>query len=247
MSMSSSLLRRPADSAKPVPGKTFTKGRSVWDEWIGAAGRREKVAYGVAFAALAVAGLAVWDAREQHQKGSYIPYVVERDTAGHRLSGGVLDGPRTLTDAQIGKRLLTWLRDTRMIVADYAGLRVLVSDAYDMTAPGSIAQQKLIAYHQADPPDVRAGHYTVHLSGETALRVANRTWQVEWCEHSIARDGTPLSDDLWRMTATYEIDTPSTPPEIDRNPEGWFVIDFDWRKPPEQGNACRTNSAGLQP
>lgn len=245
--MSSSLLRRPADSAKPVPGKTFTKGRGVWDEWIGAARRREKVAYGIAFAALAVAGIAVWDAREQHRKGIYLPYIVERDTAGHRISSGVLDGPRTLTDAQIRKRLLVWLRDTRMIVADYAGLRVLVSDAYDMTAPGSIAQQKLIAYHQADPPEVRAARYTAHLSSETALRVANRTWQLEWCEHSVARDGSPLSDDLWRMTATYEISTPGTPDEIDRNPEGLNIIDFDWRKPPGQGSACHTNSAAAQP
>jgi len=244
--MSSSLLRRPEESAKPVPGKAFTKGRRTWDEWIGAASRRERIAYGMAFAALGVAGLAVWDAREEHRKGSYVPYVVERDGTGRRTGSGVLDGPRTLTDAQISKRLLTWLRDTRMIVADYAGLRVLVSDAYDMTAPGSIAQQKLIAYHQADPPEGRAARYTVHLSGETALRVANRTWQLEWCEHGVGRDGSMIGDELWRMTATYEIDTPSTPADIDRNPEGFFVIDFDWRKPPQAG-ACRSSPTGAQP
>lgn len=244
--MSTSLLRRPEESAKPVPGKAFTKGRRAWDEWIGAASRRERIAYGIAFAALGVAGLATWDAREQHRKGSYIPYVVERDATGRRTASGVLDGPRTLTDAQIGKRLLTWLRDTRMVVADYAGLRILVSDAYDMTAPGSIAQQKLIAYHQADPPETRAARTTVHLSGETALRVANRTWQLEWCEHSVARDGSAIGDELWRMTATYEIDAPSTPADIDRNPEGFFVIDFDWRKP-QQAGACRSSPAGAQP
>ena len=87
-----------------------------------------------------VAGLAVWDAREQHKKGAYIPYVVERDAAGRKVGSGVLDGPRTLTDAQISKRLLAWLRGSRMVVADYAGLRELVSEAYDMTATGSIAR-----------------------------------------------------------------------------------------------------------
>lgn len=241
--MFTSLLRKPEDSAKPVPGVAFVKKRRVWDEWIGAASRREKIAYAFAFGALGVAGLAVRDAREQHKKGAYIPYVVERDATGRRVASGVLDGPRTLTDEQIRKRLLVWLRDTRMIVADYAGLRELVSDAYDMTAPGSIARQKLIAHHQADPPEARAARYTVHLSDQSALRVANRTWQLEWREHTVGRDGMAQGNDLWRMTITYEITAPSDPAEIERNPEGFFVIDFDWRKP-QQSIAGAVSPAG---
>ena len=244
--MSASFLRKPDENARPVSGKAFTKGRRAWDEWTGAAARREKLAYAVAFGALAVAGVAVWDAHQQHEKGQYIPYVVERDAAGNRVVVGVLDGPRTLTDAQIGKRLLTWLRDTRMIVADYAGLRTLVRDAYDMTLPGSVAQQKLIGYHQSDPPEDRAGRYTVYISRETALRVTNNTWQVEWCEHRVGRDGSPQGDDLWRMTATYEVDPPSDPATIERNPEGWFVIDFDWRRPQQEAGTCPSGPAGDQ-
>ena len=244
--MSTSLLRKPEDTAKPVPGVAFTKKRRVWDEWIGAASRRERVAYAFAFGALGVAALAVWDAREQHKKGAYIPYVVERDATGRKVGSGVLDGPRTLTDAQISKRLLAWLRGSRMIVADYAGLRELVSEAYDMTAPGSIARGKLIAHHQADPPEARAARHTVHLSDQTALRVANRTWQLEWREHTTGRDGTALGNDLWRMTVTYEIATPGDPVEIERNPEGFFVIDFDWRKP-QQAIAGAVSPAGARP
>ena len=225
-----SPLRRP-DGTKPAPARAFTKQRRAWDEWIGAASRRERIAYAFAFGALGVAGIATWDAREQHQKGAYVPYVVERDTVGRTVAAGVLDGPRTLTDAQISKRLLAWLRDTLMIVADYAGLRALVLDAYDMTAPASQAQVKLVQFHQADPPETRAARYTVHLSDQTALRVANRTWQLEWREHVTGRDGMSLGEEVWRATVTYEIRTPATPAEIEKNPEGFFVIDFDWRRP----------------
>ena len=47
---SSSIFRRPAEGAKPVPAsaKAFTKSRRAWDEWIGGAARRERFAWLVA-------------------------------------------------------------------------------------------------------------------------------------------------------------------------------------------------------
>ena len=96
------------------------------------------------------------------------------------------------------------------------------------------------------PPEARAARHTVHLSDQTALRVANRTWQLEWRELTTGRDGTALGNHLWRMTVTYEIATPGDPAEIERNPEGFFVIDFDWRKP-QQAIAGAASPAGARP
>ena len=39
---------------------------------------------------------------------------------------------------------------------------------------------------------------------------------------------------------------PGEPVEIERNPEGFFVIDFDWRKP-QQAIAGAASPAGARP
>lgn len=243
----SSTLRRPEEGARPAPARAFTKGRRAWDEWIGGAMRREKFAWLIAAGCVGLAFYAERDAREQHDKGQYVPYVVERDAAGNRTIVGPLDGPRPLTEEQIRKRFLAWLRDARMIVADYAGIRQYVTDLYDMTLPGSLAQQKLIAYHQAEHPEDKAARFTTYLSKATALLAANRTWQMEWCEHTTSRDGANMNNDLWRMTATYEIDPPTTADAIEKNPEGWFVIDFDWRIVQKNAPYCASAPAGDNP
>lgn len=222
-------MRRTPD-ATPVQrgGKAFRKQRRVWDEWIGDAQRRERTAYGIAFGCIVLAGFALWDARTEHAKGQFVPYVVRQDALGHVLDARRVDPSRPLSDADVRKILTTWVLDVRSVYVDYAAIRRAMRSAYAHTEAGSQAENALKAFHQADPPEDQAQRWSTFVYQQTAFPRGGDTWQVDWRERRTGRDNTLISDKAYRAVITFRAVPPSTPEAFAENPEGVFVNQFSW-------------------
>lgn len=228
--MSLFSMRKTPD-ATPVQrgsGKPFRKQRRVWDEWIGDAQRRERTAYGIAFGSLVLAGFALWDARTEHAKGQFVPYVVRQDALGHVLDARRVDPKRTPTEADLRKIVTTWVLDVRSVYVDYAAIQRAMRSAYAHTEGGSQAENGIRAFHQADPPEEQATRWSTFVYQQTAFPRGGDTWQVDWRERRTSRDNSLISDKAYRAVLTVRVVTPSTPEVFAENPEGVFVTQSSW-------------------
>lgn len=222
-------MHKPPGPSREVSAERFAKGRRLWNEYVGDALLQRNIAYGIAAGALCLAGYGMWQAREQHMRGQYIPIVVERDGMGRTASAHELAsaGTGAMTDAAVRQRLLVWIRDCRTVYSDAAALRTAVRNCYALTKRGSAAWTRLLKFHNDDPPHERATRYTQTVQRDTALRDAGQAWRAEWTESRIGRDGQAGGAITYRMSASYVVEPPRTPEEIKENPEGWKVVDFD--------------------
>lgn len=222
-------MRRSPD-AQPVPrgGQPFRKQRRVWDEWIGDAVRRERIAYCFAAGCLGLAGIALWDAKTEHAKGQFVPYVVRQDALGHVLDAQRVDPKRPLSEAEIRKLLTTWVLDVRSVYADYSAIARAMQSAYSRVDAGSQALAALKGFHQADRPEDQAQRSTTLVYSQTAFPRGGDTWQVDWRERRTGRDNSTLSDKAYRAVITFRLRPPATPADFGENPEGLFITQYSW-------------------
>ena len=219
--------RRASDRTK---GTTFAAQRRKWNTFVGASMDRERRNHIITLAAMALTAYAILDNRMEREHRQFRVLAVERDANGNLLNAGEAAEVRPLTQAQVAQRLRTWVYDTRSVMVDATAVRRNVVNAYAMTLGSSAASRKLVEFHATNEPNTLARTMTRYLYREVVLRQGDRSAQVDWCERTSSRSGQPLSIEAWRMTATYSIEPPKTEQEARDNPDGWFVVDFDWHR-----------------
>lgn len=236
-------MQPPPDAVAIPPGKPFRKRIATWNEWIGGAVSARNRAYLVALAAVGVAGLAVWDARVQRERRQFQVLIVERDGLGNVQRAADAREPRELGRYDLAKRYESWVHNARSVFVDANALRYALTNAYASTKAGSEAYRRLQAHHRENDPMERAGRASTYVYRQTALPLSNNTWQVEWCERTVSREGIALSVEAYRMTATHAIDKPRDAPSAKANPDGWYVVAFDWHRVEDGRETVRSAAA----
>ena len=130
----------------------------------------------------------------------------------------------------------SFISNARLVTPDQDLQRKAIFSVFGMLKTKNPATLKMNEYMNGTPetsPFFRASRMTVNTEVSTVLPVTERTWSVDWTETTRDRDGGMLGKPVM-MRATLEIylDPPSSEArqaEIQRNPLGIYVRDFNWQ------------------
>jgi type IV secretion system protein VirB5 len=62
------------------------------------------------------------------------------------------------------------------------------------------------------------------------LKLAGKSWQVEWEEHSFSLLGEPMGIEKWKATLQYDLLPSGEEENIRKNPIGFVVPELNWMK-----------------
>src|SRR6266436_431855 len=133
----------------------------------------------------------------------FVPYVIEVDKLGEVVA--------------VGPAQLAAPADPRVVRASLASF---------------IAAARLVTPETS--PFTRSAKVTVNTDISTVLPITENTWEVDWQETTRDRDGSLVGQPIiMRATLEIYIVAPSTDArqtEIQRNPLGIYVRDFNWQQ-----------------
>jgi type IV secretion system protein TrbF len=135
----------------------------------------------------------------------FVPYVIEVDKLGEAVA--------------VGPAQLAAPADPRVVRASLASFIA----AARLVTPDIDLQRK-----------ARSAKVTVNTDISTVLPITENTWEVDWQETTRDRDGSLVGQPII-MRATLEIyivppSTDARQTEIQRNPLGIYVRDFNWQQ-----------------
>jgi type IV secretion system protein VirB5 len=80
------------------------------------------------------------------------------------------------------------------------------------------------------PPNEVGATKSVQIKVKTALKMAGKSWQIDWEEHSFNLLGDPIGVELWRATLQYALAPSGEEALIRVNPIGFVVSEISWQK-----------------
>jgi type IV secretion system protein TrbF len=169
----------------------------------------------------------------------FVPYVIEVDKLGEAVAVGPaqLAGP---ADARVVRAsLASFISSARLVTPDLEVQRKAIFCVYGMLKTKDPATAKMNEFLNGTPetsPFVRAAKITVNTDIGSVLPISATSWQVDWQETTRDRDGG-LAGKPAHMRAvleTYILPPNANAREIDiqRNPLGIFVHDYNWQEVP---------------
>ena len=182
------------------------------------------------FFCLGVAAIAVCGNVYIGAQSKYIPYVVEVDKLGQTVAVKALSGEDATMDPRkmVYREMFDLMENLRTVTTD----RLANDDRIEKglsRLDGAAATYVRTELRKAKPNDVGATK-SVQVKVKTALKLAGRSWQVEWEEHSFNLNGDAIGVETWRATVQYEL-IPSTDVAIfQKNPMGFTVNELSWQK-----------------
>jgi type IV secretion system protein VirB5 len=100
--------------------------------------------------------------------------------------------------------------------------------------PATARMNEFMGDDSPNSPFTRAKLVTVQADISTVLPVSSTSWQVDWQETTRDRDGSLVGKPVpWRATMEIYITPPgtnATQTDIQRNPLGLWVRDFNWQQ-----------------
>lgn len=183
-----------------------------------------------AFFSLLIAGVAVSGAIYIGLQSKFIPVIVEVDKLGQTLAVRALTGEDAVTDSRrlVYREMFDLFENLRTVTTDRLANNDRLSKGFTRLsgAAKTYARNEL---KKAPPNDVGAMK-SVQVKVKTALKLAGKSWQIEWEERSFNLAGEEMGVELWRATLQYEL-SPSSEEEIFRiNPIGFTVSELSWQK-----------------
>ena len=169
----------------------------------------------------------------------FVPYVIEVDKLGEAVAVGPaqLAGP---ADARVVRAsLASFISSARLVTPDLDVQRRAVFCVFGMLKTKDPATTKMNEFLTGTPetsPFVRAAKITVNTDIGSVLPISATSWQVDWQETIRDRDGG-LAGKPVHMRAVLEIyilppSTNARESDIQRNPLGIFVHDYNWQEVP---------------
>jgi type IV secretory pathway TrbF-like protein len=169
----------------------------------------------------------------------FVPYVIEVDKLGEAVAVGPaqLAGP---ADARVVRAsLASFISSARLVTPDLEVQRKAIFCVYGMLKTKDPATTKMNEFLNGAPetsPFVRAAKITVNTDIGSVLPISATSWQVDWQETTRDRDGGLVGKPV-HLRAVLEIYI--LPPninareiDIQRNPLGIFVHDYNWQEVP---------------
>ena len=215
----------------------YFNARRSWNEHVGQVVSATKMWQAVGIGSLAVAAVSVIGMVSVAKQSRFVPYIVEVDKLGQVAAvqpASAIDAAN-LT-AVIKAELATFITKARLVTPDQQLQASAIRDVYSLLANSDPATAKMSEWFNGtkeNNPFTRAGKVLVSASINAVIPQSQNSWQVDWTETVVTRDGHPESvTNMRALITTYVVPaTASTSEqEIQRNPIGLYVKDFNWSK-----------------
>ena len=169
----------------------------------------------------------------------FVPYVIEVDKLGEAVAVGPaqLAGPADVRVVRAS--LASFVSSARLVSPDLEVQRKAIFCVYGMLKTKDPATTKMNEFLNGTPetsPFVRAAKITVNTDISSVLPISATSWQVDWQETTRDRDGGLVGKPV-HMRAVLETyilppNTNARESDIQRNPLGIFVHDYNWQEVP---------------
>jgi type IV secretory pathway TrbF-like protein len=215
----------------------YLDARRVWNSHVDKAFSSLHVWQLIAVACLLIALASVGGLIYIGSQAKFVPYVIEVDKLGEAVAVGPAKIAGNADPRVVRASLASFISSARLVTPDQDLQRKAIFAVYGLLHTKDPATQKMNEYLNGTPdtsPFSRAARMTVNTEISTVLAITGSTWEVDWQETTRDRDGGLIGKPV-SMRATLEIyiespGTNSTQAEIQRNPIGIFIRNFDWQQ-----------------
>ena len=219
------------------PVSPYFNARRSWNDHVGQVVRATKIWQAVGIGSLGVAAVAVLGMVSVAKQSRFVPYIVEVDKLGQVAAvrqASAIDAA-SLT-AVVKAELATFITKARLVTPDQQLQASSIRDVYALLANSDPATAKMNEWFNGtkeNNPFNRASKVLVSASINAVIPQSQNSWQVDWTETVVSRDGHPESvTNLRALITTYLVPATAATSEqdIQRNPIGLYVKDFNWSK-----------------
>ncbi len=183
-----------------------------------------------AFIALSLGLLSVGGLIYIGSQSKLVPYVIETESSGRIISAGFPEKV-AVSGKVILANLSDWVRYHRSVVVDPTVQRLYLDRTYAYILQNSPAKEMLDRWYvEGHDPFARMEKGSVTVEVESVLLLSGKTYQIEWREASIDRNGQTLGEpERFRALLTLENrDVDSN--VVLKNPLGIFIATISTQK-----------------
>lgn len=230
MSAANELIQN-RSSFKPTayPESPYTRAKAEWNDRLGGslqAARNWRLA---AFACLALTALAIGALVYQSSRSIVTPYYVRVAENGQPFVVGAVPERFTPGMNEVRWQLGTWLEWVRAVPLDPVVVKKNYQNA--MYFMKQAAANKLNEWAQHEPRLANIGRETVEFELVGIAPISGtQSYQARWKEFLRDADGGLKEEEHWVATFNVEIDPPKTAEQVQRNPLGLYIKDFQWTR-----------------
>lgn len=176
-------------------------------------------------AAVSVAGLIYIGSQSK-----FVPLLVEVDKLGQTLAVRALTGDDAVTDSRrlVYREMFDLIENLRTVTTDRLANNERLSKGFSRLSGASYAYVRTEL--KKAPPNEVGTTKSIQIKVKTALKLAGKSWQIEWEEMSFSLAGEALGTETWRATLQYELIPSGEEKSIRVNPIGFTVSDLSWQK-----------------
>ena len=239
------IFKKKADKEKaglPVAGGEVSKGRDNSPDapWVRAGLQHNdtflRLAAQVknwrifAFCSMGVAAISVMGMAYVGSQSKFIPMLVEVDKLGHTLAVRAVTGDAAVTDSSrlVYREMFDLIENLRTVTTDRQANNSRLTKGFSRLGDG--AHNYVRTELKKAPPNEVGTTKTIQVKVKTALKLAGKSWQVDWEEHAHALNGDLLGVENWRATLQYELQPSGEEEQIRTNPIGFVVPEISWQK-----------------
>lgn len=183
-----------------------------------------------AFGSLAIAVLAVGGVIYIGAQSKFLPMLVEVDKLGRTIAVRALTGNDAVIDASrtVYREMFDLIENLRTVTTDKNANNDHLDKGFSRL-DGAARVYVRTELKKAPPNEVGATK-TVQVKVTTALKLTEKTWQMEWEEYSFGLNGESMGVEKWKATLQYSLQPSGTEEGIRKNPIGYTVTELNWMK-----------------
>lgn len=208
-----------------MPDTPYQKAADAWDKRIGSARSSARNWRMFAFAAIAVAGVALVGVIALSMKSHVETYVVRVDKTGAPTAVHLAGNRYQPTKAEVAYFLGHWVRNVRGKPADAVVMKKRWLAAYDFLSTN--AANKLNAYAAKTKPLANIGEETRTVHINHVIQKSQQSYQVAWTEKTY-KNSALTETHRYTGLFTITIRTPTTQQMVYSNPLGIYITDLSW-------------------
>lgn len=182
----------------------YLTARREWNERYGEFVKSSNFWMRIALCSLGIASVSVFGLVYIGSQSKLVPYVMKADDSGRITSVGFPD-QKMIDERVIRANLSEWVAWHRSVVADPNVQRLYVEKAYAFLLQGSPAKASLDQWYlNGNDPFVRMQTGMVNVQVQSVLSLSDKTFQIEWAEAAISKNGQPIGQSKYRALVTIE-------------------------------------------
>ncbi|MGO9443872.1 MAG: VirB8/TrbF family protein [Thiobacillaceae bacterium] len=213
----------------------YLDARREWDERYGDALARARNWRWAAFAALAVASIAVTGVAWLGAQSKVKPYVVAIDQMGNPIAMAEPTSGAAVNQRIIEAQVANWVWEARTTLPGTDAQKAILARVYALL--GNQAAGIMDAWYKDHPPFSQNG-ITVSPAITSVLPVSANTWQVNWTETRF-QNGQVLERSNWKANITTGVEPKlaEKPQALIYNPLCLFIQNLTWTQVLSQNGA----------